>query len=63
MLASADNLFDWLFIISFFAALKRLIWLLDTYSAITEHVPCDLGLITLLLLGQMYSKLNHYVII
>ena len=36
-------------------------WLL--YSAITETRSCDLGLIALLLLGLMYGKLNHYVII
>ena len=32
------------------------------YSAITEHIPCNLGLIALLPLGQTYGKLNQYVI-
>jgi len=36
--------------------------ILKRSASLKHHMPCDLGLITFLLLGLMYGKLNHYVI-
>ena len=60
------GLFYWLFIISLPCCILKVFiillfyWLL--YSEITETRTCNLGLITLLLLRLMYSKLIIYLI-
>jgi len=46
-----------------FALKKASVILYFVGCGITEHIPCDFGLIALLLLGLMYGKLNHNVII